>query len=170
MAAAAQDAERGVSVCHEAASYIVASHCRGQMHALGPCRGRVGTRGGRTVIESARHGANDTRTWTRVPQQARRVRSTEVTSRCGHRQSRADAVRLRPAAIIPTLAGAGDSGARVAPVPGHAAAQEVPPCTPASRHRDGPEVDHGEVPAAGIKPRVAVPHLNHDPPTLPNQD
>lgn len=152
MAAAAQDAERGVSVCHEAASYIVASHCRGQMHALGPCRGRVGTRGGRTVIESARHGANDTRTWTRVPQQARRVRSTEVTSRCGHRQSRADAVRLRPAAIIPTLAGAGDSGARVAPVPGHAAAQEVPPCTPASRHRDGPEVDHGEVPAAGIKP------------------
>lgn len=143
---------------------------RGQMHALGPCRGRVGTRGGRTVIESARHGANDTRTWTRVPQQARRVRSTEVTSRCGHRQSRADAVRLRPAAIIPTLAGAGDSGARVAPVPGHAAAQEVPPCAPASRHRDGPEVDHGEVPAAGIKPRVAVPHLNHDPPTLPNQD
>lgn len=76
-------------------SCLIASHCReAKCIALGPCRARVGTRGGRTVEESARHGANDTRTWTRVPQQARRVRSTDVTTPSGHRQSRADAVRL----------------------------------------------------------------------------
>ena len=34
----------------------------------------------------------------------------------------------------------------------------------------GPEVDHGESPPPAPKPRVAVPDLNHDPPTHPNRD
>jgi len=34
----------------------------------------------------------------------------------------------------------------------------------------GPEVDHGESPPPAPKPRVAVPDLNHDPPTPPNRD
>lgn len=128
---------------------------RGQMHALGPCRGRVGRRRGRTVIKSVRHGANGTRRWTRVPQQARRVRSTEVTSRLWPSPIEGRRSASRPAAILPMMAGAGDSGARVTPVPGHAAAQEVPPCTPASRHRGpGPEVDRGEPPPPAPDPRL----------------